>query len=667
MIEQRMEELIKILNQANTDYYTNDNPKITDQEYDKYMRELLTLEEEHKELVKDYSPTQRVGGQVIDKFNKVVHEVPMLSLSDVFNEEEVIAFDERVRKEIKNPHYVCELKIDGLSISLLYEHGKLKRGATRGDGVVGEDITHNVKTIKNVPLDLGVDLNIEVRGEIYMPTSVFKALNEERKREGKTLLANPRNAAAGSVRQLDSKIAANRKLSTFIYHLPNAKNYNISSHFETLNYMKSLGFTVNPNIKIASSIQEVLAYIENWTEKRDTLGYEIDGIVIKVDNLNDQEKLGFTAKYPKWAVAYKFPAQETLTKLKEIKLTVGRTGQVTPNAILEPVILMGSTISKATLHNEDYIKEKDIRVGDTVAIIKAGDVIPRVEKVIKERRTGTEKEFHMEKICPMCGSLLVKKDAAYYCVNDACDKVQIERLSHYVSRDALNIDGLGDNIIEDFYNLGYLKDFTSLYHLENYKKELMELEGYGKKSVDKILMNIENSKKEPLSKLLFALGIRYVGKKTAQILAKKFITVENIEQASYEELKEVKDIGDVIAKSVYEYFKDEENKKLIHSLKELNVNFTEPVEKESKEKEEFKDKTFVLTGTLNKINRNEASKLIETFGGKTSSSVSKKTDVVVVGENPGSKYEKAKELGITIWNEEEFLMKIGGDENEEAN
>lgn len=658
MVEDRMEELIKILNQANIDYYTKDDPTITDQEYDKYMRELITLEEEHKDLIKDYSPTHRVGGAVIDKFNKVVHEVPMLSLSDVFNEDEVIAFDERVRKEIKNPKYVCELKIDGLSISLYYEHGKLKRGATRGDGVVGEDITHNVKTIKNVPLDLGRDLTIEVRGEIYMPKSVFEDLNENRKKEGKVLLANPRNAAAGSVRQLDSKIAASRKLSTFIYHLPIVEDDTLKTHYDTLVYMKKLGFTVNPNIERASSIKEVLSYIEKWTANRDSLDYEIDGIVIKVDSLEEQKQLGYTAKYPKWAVAYKFPAQEVLTKLKDIKLTVGRTGQVTPNAILEPVILMGSTISKATLHNEDYIKEKDIRIGDTVAIIKAGDVIPRVEKVIKERRNGTEKKFEMIKKCPICNYPLEKKDAAYYCVNDNCNKIQIERLVHYVSRDALNIDGLGENIIEDFYNLGYLNDFSSLYHLENYKKELMELEGFGKKSVEKILSNIEESKKRGLDKLLFALGIRYVGKKTAQILSSNFKSMENLEKASYDDLRCIKDIGDVIAKSVYDYFRTPENIQMIAKLKDLNLNFNAELNK-TEEKEDFKGKTFVLTGTLSSINRNDASLKIENYGGKTTSSVSKNTDVVIVGENPGSKYEKAKELGITVWSEEEFLSKIG--------
>lgn len=657
MIEERMEDLIKIINQANIDYNTYDNPTITDQEYDNYVRELQKLEEEHPELVKPYSPTNKIGGKIIDAFDKVVHDIPMLSLSDVFNEDEIIDFDEKVRKVIKNPQYVCELKIDGLAVSLKYEHGKFVQAATRGDGVVGEDITHNVVTIKSIPLTLPEDINIEIRGEVYMRKSVLKELNEERKKEGKELLANVRNAAAGSVRQLDSKVAANRKLDAFLYTLPQAIEHNIHCQYDALEYMKKLGFTVNPNIRRVNNIKEVLSYIEYWTNHREELDYEIDGIVIKVDRFTDQEKLGNTIKYPKWATAYKFPAQKVLTKLKDIIFTVGRTGQVTPNAILEPVLLMGSTISKATLHNEDYVLQKDIKKGDTVAIIKAGDVIPRVEEVIKERRNGTEEDFHMIKECPICHSPLVKKDAAYYCVNDKCDKIQIEKMIHYVSRDALNIEGLGDNIIEDFYNLGYLKSFIDLYHLNQYSKELMELEGFGKKSIQKILDNIEESKKAPLDRLLYALGIRYVGKKTAKILANRFKNIDNLMHATYENLKEVKDIGEAIAKSVVDYFSNSENQKLIEQMKELNINMVEE-ETEIIEKEDFYQKTFVLTGTLTNITRNEASEIIQNYGGMTTSSVSKKTDVVIVGENPGSKYEKAKELHIEIWSEEDFLNKI---------
>ena len=658
-MEQRMEELIKILNQANVDYYSYDNPTITDQEYDSYMRELIEIEEKHPELIRDYSPTHRVGSTVISEFNKVVHEVPMLSLGDVFNEDEVISFDEKVKKEISNPHYVCELKIDGLSISLLYKNGKLVRGATRGDGTVGEDITHNVKTIKTIPLDLGQDIDIEVRGEIYMSKKVFESLNEERKKEGKTLLANPRNAAAGSVRQLDSKVAANRKLNAILYHLPEPEKYGITYHYDALEYMEKLGFIVSKHNKRASSIKEVLEYISYWTEHRETLPYEIDGIVIKVDSLKDQERLGYTAKYPKWAIAYKFPAKETLTKLRDIKLTVGRTGQVTPNAILDPVILQGSKIRKATLHNEDYIKEKDIRIGDTVAIIKAGDVIPRVEKVIKERRLGNEKEFVMSNTCPICGEQLVKKAAAYYCVNDTCEKKQIEKLIHYVSRDALNIEGIGDAVIEDFYNMGFIKSISDIYKLKKYREELMELEGYGAKSIDKMLDNIEDSKKQSLEKLLFALGIRYVGEKTGKILASHYKSIDNLMNATYEELTSIRDVGEMIAKSTYEYFHTTENINLINKLKEYHVNM-EYIDTKTNGNTNFVDKTFVLTGSLEQLTRKEASKMIEDVGGKVTSSVSNSTGVVVVGKDPGSKYTKAKELGITIWNEEEFIKNLRG-------
>ena len=490
-----------------------------------------------------------------------------------------------------------------------------------------------------------------------MRKDVFQRLNEERQREGKALLANPRNAAAGSVRQLDSKVAANRSLNTFLYHLPQADKYNITSHFETLEFMKKLGFVVNPNIKRVKSIKEVLEYIAYWTEKREGLPYEIDGIVIKLDDLEEQKKLGFTAKYPRWAIAYKFPAQETLTKLQDIKLTVGRTGQVTPNAILEPTILQGSKIRKATLHNEDYIKEKDIRIGDTVAIIKAGDVIPRVEKVIKERRTGEEKEFVMPDTCPICNSKLIKKEAAYYCVNDDCEKKQIEKLIHYVSRDALNIEGLGEAIIEDFYNLKYITNIKDIYRLKKYRDELMELEGYGEKSINKLLDNIEDSKKQSLEKFLFALGIRYVGAKTAKILASHYKNIDNIIETDYDTLRSIKDVGEVIAKSVYEYFHEEENIKLIEKLKSYNINMNY-IDKKQEMNTNFVDKTFVLTGSLEKITRKEATNRIENIGGKVTSSVSKNTSVVVVGKDPGSKYEKAKELGITIWKEEEFIKNL---------
>lgn len=658
MIQNRINEIIEILNKANYEYYVLDNPTITDQEYDNYLRELIKLEEKYPEYKREDSPTTRIGGEVVESFGKIKHEIPMLSLSNVFNESEIIAFDEKIKKEIPNPKYVCELKIDGLSVSLLYKNGKLVRGATRGDGVTGEDITHNVKTIKNIPLTLPEPLDIEVRGEIYMPKDSFYALNEERNRNGFDLFANPRNAAAGSVRQLDSKIAASRNLSSFIYHLPNATEYNIHSHLETLNFMKKLGFTVNPNIKRVNNIEELLLYINKWTEKRNSLPYEIDGIVIKLDDLDKQKQLGFTAKYPKWATAYKFPAIEVFTKLKDIKFSVGRTGQVTPNAILEPVLLMGSTISKTTLHNEEYVTLRDIRIGDTVAIKKAGDVIPEVVRVLEERRTGQEIPFEMTKICPICQSNLVKKEteAAYYCINPNCDAKKIETLIHFASRDAMNIEGFGDNIVEDFYNMGYLKSFEDFYSLYQYKEELMELEGFGLKSINKLIDRIEESKHNSLERLLFGIGIRYVGKKTATILAKEYKNIDTLAQASVEELLKVKDVGEAIAKSVVAYFENEENNRIIEHLKQQGVN-TVYQGTEVNAKEEFDGKTFVLTGTLETIQRKEAKRIIEGLGGKVTDSVSSKTDVVIVGNNPGSKYEDAKKLNITIWNEQEFLEK----------
>ena len=658
-MKQRMDEIIDILNEANYNYYVLDNPTITDQEYDRYMQELIKIEEQHPELKRDNSPTSRVGGTVIDEFKKVTHQIPMLSLSNVFNESDIINFDEKIKKEIPSPKYVLEPKIDGLSVSLYYENGEFKRAATRGDGVTGEDITHNVLTIKNVPLKLPEPVTIEVRGEIYMDKDTFNAINEERKRNNQELFANPRNTAAGSIRQLDSKIAASRNLKTFIYHLPNAKDYGINYHSEALEYMKKLGFTVNKHIVKDLDIKGILEHVEYWKQNRNNLPYEIDGLVIKLDDISNQEKLGFTAKYPKWATAYKFPAEKVLTKLKEIKFTVGRTGQVTPNAILEPVRLMGSVISKATLHNEDYVKAKDIRVGDIVSIIKAGDVIPRVEESIKERRKEELKPFEMTTTCPICGSNLEKIDSSYYCTNKNCDAKNIEKLIHFASRDAMKLEGFGEQIVEDYYNMGYLKNILDFYNLKNYKIELMELEGFGEKSINNLLESIEISKQNSLERLLFALGIRFVGNKTAKILAKEFKYIDNIIYSDYETLKNVKDIGDKIAKSVVEYFKDEKNKALIENLKQLGVN-TKYLGKEEIKDEAFDGKTFVLTGTLEKYKRNELKEIIEQKGGTVSGSVSKKTDVVIAGTSPGSKYEDAKKLGITIWDEEELIKVLGG-------
>ena len=654
VIEKRIQELTEIINKANHDYYTLDNPTITDQEYDRYMEELQRLEREYPQYRKADSPTQRVGSEVISEFKKVTHEIPMLSLGDIFNEDEIIEFDEKVKKVVPNPKYVAELKIDGLSVSLLYRNGELVRAATRGDGVVGEDITHNAKTIKDIPLKIKQPIDIEVRGEIYMSKASFKKLNENGAN-----FANPRNAAAGSVRQLDSKVAASRNLSNFIYHLPDPEDYNIHTHYDALNFMKELGFTVSPNNKKVNNIDELMDYINYWTKERPNLPYEIDGIVIKVNDLNDQKKLGYTARCPKWAIAYKFPAEEVLTKVRDIIFTVGRTGQVTPSAILEPVRVMGSLISKATLHNEDYVVSKDIRVGDTVSIKKAGDVIPEVVRSLPERRVGTEKKFEMIKNCPMCGSVLVRKDdeSAYYCMNEHCPARWQEKLIHYTSRHALNIEGFGDRIIEDFYNLGFIKTYEDFYTLDNHKEDLMELEGYGSKKVNNLLTEIENSKNLSLERLLFGLSIRHVGQKTADILARNFKNIDNLMNASVEDIAAIKDIGMTIAKSVAKFFSEERNKELISHLKEFGVNMY--YLKETSDQETlFTDKTFVLTGSLERFTRDEAKERIEALGGTVSSSVSRKTDVVVAGSEAGSKLTKAEELGITIWNEEEFINNL---------
>ncbi len=654
-MKQRIDELIKIINKASEEYYTNDNPTITDQEYDDYYHELEKLEQQYPELIREDSPTKRVGGKIIDEFKKVSHEIPMMSLGDIFSEDEIFEFDQRIKKTIPNPTYVCELKIDGLSVSLLYENGKLIRGATRGNGIVGEDITHNVETIKSIPLIINDKRRIEVRGEIYMPKKSFNKLNQERQEKGESLFANPRNAAAGSVRQLDSKIAAKRNLSTFIYHLPSSDDFNIKYHHESLSFMKELGFVVNPNIKIADNVNEVINYVKEWTEKRESLPYEIDGIVIKVDKIEDQKKLGYTSRTPKWAIAYKFPAVEVLTKIKNIEFCVGRTGKITPRADLDPVHLAGSIIKSVTLHNEDYIKEKDIMINDTIVLHKAGDVIPEVVKVLKERRTGIEIPFKMIKNCPICNSKLEKKEteANYFCPNPNCDARNIEGLIHFSSRETMNIEGFGESIVEDFYNEGYLKTICDYYTLYNHKEDLKELEGFGEKSINNLLQNIEKSKENSLEKLLFALGIRYIGKKTAKILAINYRNIDKLMSAEYEDLVKIQDIGEVIADSVYKFFKEEKNINTINELKLLGVNM-EYKGNESID-DNFNNKTFVLTGTLSKLTRDEASIEIENRGGKVTSSVTKKTDYVIVGENPGSKYQKAKDLNINILNEEEFL------------
>ena len=653
-LKKRVEELTKILNEANYNYYVLDNPTITDQEYDKYLRELINIETEHPELADPASPTNRVGGEVIDKFNKIVHEKPMLSLANVFNEEEIKDFDAKIKKEGYTPEYVCEYKIDGLSVALIYENGKLVRGVTRGDGVTGEDITHNVKTIKSIPLTLPRPIDIEVRGEIFMNKSTLEKLNKEREEKGLPLLQNVRNAAAGSIRQLDSKITAKRELDNFIYYLPEPEKYGIKTHLEALEFMSSLGFKVNPANRLVKDIDGILNFITEITEKRNSLPYEIDGVVIKVNDINMQEKLGYTAKYPKWATAYKFPATEVLTKLTDIIFTVGRTGRVTPNAVLDPVIVMGSTIRRATLHNEEYVLSKNLMIGDIVSIRKAGDVIPEVVEAKFERRTGDEVPFKMIDKCPMCHSELIKlpDQADYYCKNPECPKRNIESIIHYVSRDALNIEGLGDEIVEELYNLGFVKNIVDLYSIKDKKKAIMEFDGYGEKSLNKIIDNIENSKNSSLERLLYGLGIKEIGTKTAKLLASYFGSMDMLMQATQEELESIRDIGSITAKSVVEYFKTHQD--LIAELKSLGVNMIYKG-RIAGTNELVTDKRFVITGTITGLGRKEIKEKLESYNAKVSESVSKNTDIVIVGTNPGSKYQDALNLGITIWDEAKTL------------
>ena len=651
-IENRINELIELINKASYEYYVLDNPTITDQEYDDAYKELLRLEEKYPELKREDSPTNRVGGEALSKFEKVTHNTPMLSFDDIFNEDEILAFDERIKKVIKNPTYTVEPKMDGLSGSLLYKNGILVRAATRGDGVTGEDITLNVKTIKSVPLKLNKPIDIEVRGEIYMSKRAFEMANIERSKNGENLFANPRNAAAGSVRQLDSKITAKRNLDYMAYFIPNPSDYGIKTQKESLDYLKELGFLTNYKLnKLAHSGEELIKCINEIGELRDSLPYEIDGAVLKVNDLDDEETLGYTSRVPKWGIAYKFPAKEVLTTVKEIKFTVGRTGKITPNAIFDPVHVAGSLISKATLHNEDYCKEKDIRVGDVVSIRKAGDVIPEVVEVKLDRRHEDSMPFIMITNCPICDTPLIKKESHHFCPNIHCPARNIERLIYYASRDAMNIDGLGDEIIEDFYNMGYLKDISDFYELYKYHDELMELEGFGEKSISNLIDGINNSKNNSLERLLCALGIKNVGKRTAKMLAKKYKNIDNLIKASYDELVNIKDIGEIIAVSIRDYFDDPKNIEVINKLKEHGINM-EYLGNDT-EKANFTDKTFVITGTLS-MGRDEFRNKIESLGGKVSESVSKKTDYLVLGENPGSKYDKAKTLGVKIISEDEL-------------
>lgn len=657
--EKRIKELRDLINYHNRQYYVYDNPVISDAEYDKLMRELEELEKKFPELITPDSPTQRVGGEPLPYFAQVVHRTPMMSLANAFSADELRDFHRRVVGTVgEDVQYVVELKIDGLAISITYENGLFKTASTRGDGLVGEDVTQNVRTIKSVPLKLDFPEGqapavLEVRGEVYLPKEDFRKLNEEREEEGLPLFANPRNAAAGSLRQLDPKITAKRPLAVSVYQLGYAEGVEFETHYEVLEFFKKIGLRVNPHVVLFDKFDDVVDYCLSWNEKRHDLPYEIDGMVIKVNSLRQQEILGATAKSPRWAIAYKFPAEQKTTVVKDIIVRVGRTGVLTPTAILEPVRVAGSTVSKATLHNEDYIKEKDIKIGDTVIIHKAGDVIPEVVEVVKEKRTGKERDFEMPRRCPECGSEAIRLpgEAAYRCTNTTGCPAQIKRsIEHFASRDAMDIRGLGPAIVSLLISQGLIKDAADLYYLK--REDLVPLERMGEKSAANLLSAIEESKKRPLDRLIYALGIPYVGSRTASLLSEAFGSISELEKATYEDLIKVPEIGDKIAESILAFFRQEQVRDLLARLKAAGVNM------EAKKREEgprpFEGLTFVLTGTLEKYTRQQAKELIEELGGRVTGSVSKKTDYVVVGKDPGSKYENALKLGIKILNEAEF-------------
>lgn len=653
-MKNRYLELVKIIKEADYYYHTLDKPIMTDQEYDNLIRELFKIEEENPELISVDSPTNRVGGETLKKFNKLTHLIPMMSLSNVFNSEEILAFHERVQKESSNPEYLVEYKIDGLSVSLHYEKGHLVSAATRGDGVVGEDITNNVKTIRTVPLSLSKEIDIEVRGEIYISKTRLSEINELRRKEGKEEFQNCRNLAAGTIRQLDPKIVSERKLDSFIYHIPEPNKYDLETQSEGLKFLEELGFKINKEYKIFNNIQELIKYTSHMEAIRKTLDYDIDGLVIKVNSIKDQNLMGSLTRYPKWATAYKFPPEEVLTKLEDIIFTVGRTGQITPNAVLDPTLVQGSVISRATLHNEDYIKERDLMIGDIVSIRKAGDVIPEVVSSIKSRRSGKEKKFEMIKNCPICGSELKKQEGQvdYYCFNLNCSARNIESIIHFASRNAMNIAGLGEKVVEDFYNNKIINNIVDIYKIEKHKDKIVNMYGYGEKKYNNLIEGINNSKRLSLEKFLFGLGISEVGETMARSLAREFLNIDNIIDKSEEELLKVKDVGEVIAKNIVSFFSNEGNLELIRSFKELglNMDYLGTVDK----KDEFSDKTFVITGSFEKFTREELKEIIDGFGGKVSESVSKKTSVLIKGEEAGSKLIKAQELGIEIWDEEKI-------------
>ncbi len=656
-IKQRIEELTALLNRYNYEYYVLNESTVEDQEYDRLMNELIMLEKKHPEFLLSTSPSQRVGGEVISQFDKIIHKHQMLSLANAFNEEDLREFDRKIKEilKIENVEYMAEMKIDGLAMSITYENKEFQYAATRGDGNVGEDVSNNVKTIRSIPLIVDDNREFEIRGEVYMPKNTLMKLNEERKALNQELLANARNAAAGSIRQLDSSIAAKRKLEAYWYYFVNAEDYGFSKHSDSLDYLTKLGFRTNPERRICHGIDEVIKYVEEYTKKRASLEYDIDGIVIKVNDLKYYDTLGQTAKTPKWAIAYKFPPEEVITKLEDIVFTVGRTGKITPNAVLSPVRVQGSMIARATLHNEDFVRSKDIRIGDYVALRKAGDVIPEVVKPIIERRNGSEIPFKMITKCPYCNDDLIKKDAMHFCLNPHCDAKNIESLIHFCSKDAMDIEGLGDRIIEQFFNQGFIRKIEDIYNLSKYSQDIILIDGFGEKSVMKMLSAIEKSKSNSLEKLLFGLGIKEVGAKLAKTLAAYFITLDNLINASLEDLIAIRDVGEISSKSIYNFFKNPRNIELINNLKSLNLNTTYLGKSKVQNSNFFTSKTIVLTGTLTSMSRKAASEELELLGAKVTSSVSKATDIVIYGSEAGSKLTKAQSLNILTMNEEEFL------------
>ena len=659
--EKRIKELRKQVEYHAKRYYDDDKPEITDFEYDMMMLELRTLESQFPELITKDSLTQKVGGTVKEGFQKVEHEVPLQSLQDVFDFDEIEAFDERVKKQaeengIENPQYVVETKIDGLSAALEYVDGKFVRGATRGNGLVGEDVTENLKTIKTIPQELSEKINITVRGEVFISKKDFEEMNQEREENEEETFANARNAAAGSLRQLDSNITKNRPLDIYIFNVQKIEGKEFNSHYEELEYLKKLGFNVNPVLIPCKDTEEVIKAIQKIGEDRENLTFGIDGAVVKVDDLNLRKIMGTTSKVPKWAIAYKYPPERKETILKDITFQVGRTGVITPMAILEPVKVAGSTISKTTLHNEDFVKEKGLKIGDRVIIQKAGDVIPEIVEAVVSKRTGEEKDFEMPKVCPVCGAEAVREEgeAAVRCTGIECPAKLYRNLVHFVSREAMNIDGLGENIIGVLLEKKMISNIADIYDLKF--EDIASLKKNGKKFAQNLIDSINASKENDLYRLITAFGIRHVGVKAAKILAKTYNDIDNLAEADVENLSQVEDIGPIGANSIREFFEQEQTKDLISRLKQAGVN-TQRL-KEDDEDERFAGKTFVLTGSLENFSREEASNIIEKFGGKTSSSVSKKTSYVLAGEDAGSKLTKAQSLGVTIITEQEFADMI---------